>query len=143
MGKGDMQKDPFLMNDADYRMVNRWLHEQVDYQVLGARMKTVRRKMGLTQAAMAEKMRMGIKYYASLETGATKINLVRLIQFIAITQTSADYLLVGCHPEYPSSEAICANVSEERQRLNKILDQCSDEFIRTIYIITTSLLEKK
>lgn len=143
MGKGDMQKDPFLMNDADYRMVNRWLHEQVDYQVLGARMKTVRRKMGLTQAAMAEKMRMGIKYYASLETGATKINLVRLIQFIAITQTSADYLLVGCHPEYPSSEVICANVSEERQRLNKVLDQCSDEFIRTIYIITTSLLEKK
>ncbi len=66
----------------DYRTINRQLQAEINYHVLGRHMQTVRQDRGMTQAAVAEKMKLGTKYYASLEEGFSHISLYRLIQFI-------------------------------------------------------------
>ena len=74
-----------MSDKTDYRMVNKQLSAEIDYKALGHHMRDARRHCKLTQAEIAEKMKLGVKYYAALEAGTANINLLRLIQFITIT----------------------------------------------------------
>lgn len=130
-----------MMDKTDYRAINRQLQAEIDYKAIGRHMKAIRRKRHMTQAAVAEKMNWGTKYYASIEAGTTRINLVRLIQFIGIVQTSADDLLMGCHKNYPSQYGRPDDPWQQRLELNKLLDQGSEEMIKMIIIITQGLLK--
>ena len=105
-------------------------------------MQAIRQKCGMTQAVVAEKMKLGVKYYAALEAGTESISLSRLIQFICLMQSSSDTLLAGCHPDYPPLHTCQENVCHERILLNKLLDQCSDELIRTLYVIAQGILNQ-
>ena len=80
-------------------------------------------------------MRLGEKYYAAIEAGNARINLVRLIQFICIMQISADDLLMGSHPDYPTKYDYREMKNEERKQLDKLLDQCSSEDLQALCII--------
>ena len=86
--------------------------------------------------------KLGVKYYAALEAGTESISLSRLIQFICLMQSSSDTLLAGCHPDYPPLHTCQENVCHERILLNKLLDQCSDELIRTLYVIAQGILNQ-
>ena len=123
----------------EYREVARQLQKEFNYRVLGQHMKSARVSRHMTQAQVAEMMRLGVKYYASLESGATKISLIRFIQFIEIMQVSADSLLMGCIKGFPAIVAR-GDVSHNRQEIEHLLDQCSEETLKTIRIIAEALL---
>lgn len=138
-----MKQDIIENNNAcDYRALKRQLQADIDYKLLGQHMHTVRRKRELTQAVVAEKMKVGVKYYSAIESGKVKISLYRLIQFICIMGTSADHLLMGCHLDYPTSHKCSEDASEDRKALYVFLDQCSDDQIKTLRIIAEGLLAK-
>ncbi|WP_461811511.1 helix-turn-helix domain-containing protein [Faecalimonas sp.] len=132
-----------MPNKAEYREINKQLHADIDYKLLGRHLREIRKQNGMTQAEIAEKMKMGVKYYASIEEGKTKINLIRLIQFICITQTSADYILAGTHKRYPSQFQCPENASRSRKQLSQLLDQCSEQIIETIYVIAEGLRNRE
>lgn len=131
-----------MPKNTEYRTVNKQLQAEIDYKTIGRHMQAVRQKCGMTQAVVAEKMKLGVKYYAALEAGTENISLSRLIQFICITQVASDTLLAGCHPDYPSPYTCLENACSERILLNKLLDQSSDELIKTLYVIAQSLLSQ-
>lgn len=132
-----------MIENNDYREVCKRLQSEIDYRLLGQRMRSVRLKRGFTQSTISEIMRIGEKYYAAIETGIERISLARLIQFICVMQVPADYLLSGCHENYPSNYKYHEDRCQERDQLNNLLDKCSDETIKTIYIITKGLLERQ
>lgn len=141
----DLEKDNEYPREADsllhdYREFNRELKSAINYQLIGKRMQHARLQKNLTQAAVAEQMHLGEKYYASLESGKLCINLVRFIQFICIMQVSADQLLAGCFPDYPSSDN-CDDITEQRHQVNQLLDQCSDDMLQTIYAVVKGLIQ--
>lgn len=126
----------------DYRALKRQLQADIDYKTLGRHMQAVRLQRGMTQAVVAERMKIGVKYYSRFEVGTEKISLYRLIQFICIRETSADYLLAGCHLDYPPSYICPDDSSPERKQLNVLLDQCSDAAIKTLLIVAKGLIER-
>ena len=131
-----------MRKNTEYLAVNKQLQSEIDYRVIGRHMQAIRQKCGMTQAVVAEKMKLGVKYYAALEAGTESISLSRLIQFICLMQSSSDTLLAGCHPDYPPLHTCQENVCHERILLNKLLDQCSDELIRTLYVIAQGNLNQ-
>lgn len=138
-----MKQDIVENSDAcDYRALKRQLQADIDYKLLGQHMQAVRRKRELTQAVVAEKMKVGVKYYSAIESGKVKISLYRLIQFICIMGTSADHLLMGCHIDYPPSHECTEEASVDRKELYTLLDQCSDDHIKTLRIVAEGLLAK-
>ena len=128
-----------MADKTDHHEINKQLKAEIDYKAIGNHMKSIRMKRKMTQEEVAEKMKWGTKYYSSIEAGKAKISLVRLIQFIGITQISADTILKGCYSDYPSQYTSTDDISEDRLELNKLLDQCSDEVIKTVLTITKGL----
>lgn len=129
-----------MVDKANYLATIKQLQSEIDFKAIGNHMQSIRLKREMTQATVAEKMNWGTKYYASIEAGKGKISLIRLIQFIVIMQTSADSILKGCHRDYPSPDPNTDSACHERKELNKLLDQCSDEVLKTVLVITKGLL---
>lgn len=124
----------------DYRTINRELKKTINFRLIGSHMQNARMQQNMTQAAIAERMHLGEKYYSLVETGKSALSLARFIQFVCLTQTSADALLTGCHTDYPHS-VHSDTTSEMRRNVDCILDQCSDEMLRTIYALIKGLIQ--
>ena len=134
---------PDIVNEpSDYRQVTKRLRSEMNYRALGQHMRSVRRQHHMTQAQVAETMQMTEKYYASIESGTIQISLPRLVQFITIMQVSADFLLAGCHKKYPAHPTEAEYHCADRQKLERILDGCSDEQIGIICVVAESLVSR-
>ena len=59
----------------------------------GSRIRSLRKKRGLTQEQLAEKMNVSTPYIAKIETGKQTVELA--VEFAAVFHVSLDYLLVG------------------------------------------------
>lgn len=135
------------MKDREYqekkleteKTANSLLQEQIDYKVFGQHLRIVRKRLGLTQAELSEKMGLRPNFYGEYETGKRRINFPRLIQFICVTQCSADMLLRGCHKDFPSGEQQAADCSAKRKELNNLLDKCDDDLISGLIAIVELL----
>lgn len=114
---------------------NLLLQSQIDYETIGAHMSVIRHDLAYTQAQLAEILGLKPNYYGQFETGTRHINLTRLIQFICKTQCSADFLLRGCHRDYPSSASAQQEYSETRKELNSILDKCDDNLLKDLIVV--------
>ena len=130
-----------MKKQADYRENLRQLREDIDWKMLGSHMQEVRKQSKFTQAQMAERMGISPNYYSGYESGDKHINLTRLIQFIVITQVQPDYLLRGTHPNYPAELNTPVCVSEQRIKIEHILDQCSKETLDILIVLAQALLE--
>lgn len=75
---------------------------QIDYELIGRRIKQKRKEMHLTQENLAEKLDVSIGYVSQLERGVTKINLEMLgkisnlfncdiADFVKRSNTESDY----------------------------------------------------
>lgn len=124
------------------KTANALLQEEIDYEVFGHHLRMVRKRMGLTQAQFSEMMNLKPNFYGEYETGKRHINFPRFLQFVCVTQCSADMLLRGCHKDFPSEGQHAAAYSEKRRELNNLLDQCDDDLI-TGLIAIVRLLRKK
>lgn len=111
----------------------------VDYAVIGKHMKEIRKRMGLTQALMAERFGVSTGYYASLETGQNKISFARFVQLIMITQVPADFFLKGCCGEMMDEMQCGQYLSAERMALDALLNRCSDQSVKAIHDVCKAL----
>lgn len=62
---------------------------------IGERMRNARKRAGLTQAEVAEKMNLSINYVSDLENGKKNMSLITIASLCQCYQLSADYFLFG------------------------------------------------
>ncbi|MBQ7761559.1 MAG: helix-turn-helix transcriptional regulator [Clostridia bacterium] len=67
----------------------------IDYRLIGERIKAERKKRGLTQENLAEKLDVSIGYVSQVERGITKISLDLLAEISAILKCDIASLIVG------------------------------------------------
>lgn len=67
----------------------------VDFSIIGIRIKDSRKKKGLTQEQLAEKMGVSIAYLSKIETGKIHINLERLSEICSILEVTEGDILNG------------------------------------------------
>ena len=94
----------------------------VDFSIIGKRLKEARRKKGLTQEKLAEKMGVSIAYLSKVETGKIHINLERLSEICHLLNITEGEILNGVsnHSEkYLHSEFydLLRNCSPKKQKL--------------------------
>lgn len=130
-------------NCSEERPYNLQLQDEIDYVTLGHHLRDVRKAHPYTQAQISEILGLKPNYYGQYETGARHINLPRFIQFICKTQCSADFLLMGCHKDYPSSLPARQEYSETRKEINSILDKCDDELLKDLIIVAEFLRKRR
>lgn len=128
------------MEKPDYRSNNKQLQQKINYRVIGKHMKDLRLACNMTQSNVAEKMGVGSKYYTSLETGFSKISLARFIQFLCITQGSADTILAGSHPNLPIQGMQNMADEQNRQKFENLLNQSSMDLREVMYAVCETLL---
>ena len=69
------------------------MKEQIDYRVLGLRVKDVRIKKGLTQEMLAELVGCNTSHISNIENNHTKVSLNVLHTIARVLDTTVDYLL--------------------------------------------------
>ena len=67
----------------------------IDFNIIGKRIKEARKRKGLTQEQLVEKMGVSIAYLSKIETGKIHINLERLSQICSILNVSEGEILNG------------------------------------------------
>ncbi len=74
----------------------------LDYKLIGERLKKARLDKKMTQEFVAEKLNVSVAFLSRLESGKTRINLVRLNQICSITGVSEGKILNGLSEKSPS-----------------------------------------
>ena len=105
----------------------------VDFSIIGRRLKEARKKKGLTQEQLAEKMGVSIAYLSKVETGKIHINLERLSEICGILGVTEGEILNGVsnnsdtylHSEFCELLTKCS--SKEQKLAFKILQILSNE----------------
>ncbi len=96
----------------------------IDYKLIGKRIKEERIKKHLTQEEMSDRIDTSVSFYNRLETGASQINLKRIVQIAEILDTPIGYFITG----------IKENEGEYlNQDFKNILKRCTPQKQRFIY----------
>ena len=66
----------------------------LNYKLMGQRLRAIRKKQGLTQEQIAEKAEISPQHYSGVETGGVKISLPALIRVANALNASMDELLM-------------------------------------------------
>lgn len=132
-----------VVDKNDERPFNLLLQEEIDYMTLGRHMRETRKALNYTQAQISEILGLKPNYYGQYENGTRHINIPRFIQFVCKTQCSADFLLMGCHQDYPSSLPARQEFSETRKEINSILDKCDDELLKDLITVAEILRKRR
>lgn len=105
----------------------------VDFTIIGKRIKQARKKKGLTQEKLVEKMDVSIAYLSKVETGKIHINLERLSQICSILGITEGEILNGV-----------ANDSEKylNTEFNEIIRKCTPKQQKLVYNIIKVILEE-
>ena len=88
----------------------------MDYYTLGQRIRYYRKKQGLSQEQLAEKVNISTTHMSHIETGNTKLSLQVFADLAEALQVSVDSLLYDVN----------ANSKQQAyQEITDILDQCT------------------
>ena len=98
----------------------------LDYTIMGERLREARQAKNMTQENLAEKLNVSVAFLSRIESGKTRINLVRLNEICTATGVPESYILNGTSEESPNY------LSKE---LSKLLEKCSGEQRKQIYKI--------
>ena len=66
----------------------------LNYKLMGQRLRAIRKKLGLTQEQVAEKAEISPQHYSGMETGGVKVSLPALIRIANVLNASMDELLL-------------------------------------------------
>ena len=94
----------------------------VDYKLIGKRIKEARKKIGWSQEMLAETIDVAVAYISRIERGSTSINLRRLAQISIALSTPIEKLITGINPESKSYlhqefQALLAKCTPDKQQL--------------------------
>lgn len=67
---------------------------EIDYKKLGVSIRSKRKKLGLTQEELAEKVNLSPTHISNIETGKTKVSLQALILICNVLNCLIDELLI-------------------------------------------------
>ncbi len=95
----------------------------IDYKVIGNRIKSIRKEKGWTQAKLAEKSNVEPSYISHIERGVTKLSLPTLISIANALNATLD-------------EVVYTNLSNSTHisigMIEKLLSDCSPEEVSAI-----------
>ena len=106
----------------------------IDYKLIGERIKKARKSAGMTQEFLAEKLNVSIGYVSQIERGITKISL----DLLGAISSILDYDIAV----FITESAIHSNEYMETELLNEIrkLDQKKKKFILEIIKLTNETM---
>jgi len=98
------------------------MHMEIDYKVIGERIREARKKKGWSQERFSEEIDVAVAYVSRIERGSSQVNLNRLAQISKVLDTSIEYFIKGVitdSPDYLDKELYntLLNCSPEKQRL--------------------------
>jgi transcriptional regulator with XRE-family HTH domain len=106
----------------------------IDYVVIGNRIKDSRRNKNYTQENLAEYLDVSITYVSRIERGKTTINLNMLSRICDYLEIDPSYLLTGC--SYSSEDYL-------RNGITDMLKDCSPEKVKFIAKVIKPIIEYK
>ncbi len=98
---------------------------EIDYKVIGQRIKEARRKKGWSQERLSEEIGVAVPYVSRLERGY-QINLKRLAQISTALDVKLEYLITG---------VVIKGKNYLDRELYQTIIQCTPEKQRLIYNI--------
>lgn len=105
----------------------------VDFSIIGKRLKEARKKNGLTQEQLVEKMDVSIAYLSKVETGKIHINLERLSQICSILGITEGEILNGV--SYNSEKYLHSEFYD-------LLKKCSSKEQKLAYKVMQLIIEE-
>lgn len=99
---------------------------QIDFELIGQRLKKARKDKGYSQAYAAERLDISVVYLSRVERGTARINLKRLSELCDLLDVNIGEILTGV--EKQSKQYL-------NEELYDIIMQCSPEKQRLIYKI--------
>lgn len=99
---------------------------EIDYHIIGERIKRGRLKKKLTQVELSEMIDVSVVYLSRVERGNTHINLKRLIEISNVLEIPAGEILQGAAPE---------ENSYLKKDISDVLKNCNGEKQKLIYEI--------
>ena len=102
----------------------------IDYKLIGKRIKDARKETGITQEKMAEILDVSIGYVSQVERGTTKISLDLLGAISSILKKDLSYFVseaVVLSENYMNSE-----ISSDFEKLSSRDKQLASEFIKLL-----------
>ena len=105
---------------------------EVDFKLIGERMKNARNELGLTQEKLAEMLDVSVAYISRVECGSTEINMKRLAEICGLLDVSLSYVLEDISP---TSSAYLNTAFTD------LLKNCPPEKIDLIYKIAKIIVE--
>lgn len=98
-------------------------NKYAEYEVIGMRIRTIRKQRGMSQSDLAEKARLSLPQIGAIELGKTRMLLGSFIRIAEALQVSTDSLL---RPDIPQVNQLYQTEFEE------LLGDCSPEEIDSI-----------
>ena len=98
----------------------------IDYKVIGKRVKEARMKANMTQQTLGEMIDASTVYLSRIERGQTHVNLKRLMQISIALKVPIQYIIAGTTEE---SEIYL------KREFQELLSQCTPDKQRLIYNI--------
>ena len=83
-----------------------------DFQIIGNRLLSIRKRLGLTQAEVAEAAGLSDRTYADIERGSVNMRIETILRICNVLHITPDEILTV------ESDAVSTNVEELLQRLN-------------------------
>jgi len=110
----------------------------IDYEGLGRRVKSARRKAGVRQADLAKKLGISYQYMSMIETGKRKLSLGMLVSLANELGVTTEYLLNG----YKSVGIESDDQNEEFISLWESMSPSEKEFAISLAKATKEVLRK-
>lgn len=105
---------------------------ELNYSIIGMRLKQARIDKNLTQEQLAEKLDVSVAYISRIERGTTQINLKRLAEICVALGVSQGEILDGVVPK---------DTSYLNSALGDLLKDCPPEKMNLIYKIAKVIVE--
>ena len=110
----------------------------IDYEGLGRRVKSARRRAGIRQADLAKKLGISYQYMSMIETGKRKLSLGMLVSLANELGVTTEYLLNG----YKSVGIESDDQNEEFISLWESMSPSEKEFAISLAKATKEVLRK-
>ena len=107
---------------------------EIDYKVIGQRIKEARKARGWSQDKLSEEMDVTVVYISRVERGCSEINLKRLVQISKLLGVGIEYLITG---------AVVGDKRYLDKELYETLINCTPEKQRLIYNIAQIVSNSK
>lgn len=109
--------------------------KNINYSLVGQKIKEKRNKLGLTQEKLAEKCGISVGYIAHIERGSKSLSLETAVKIAEVLNVSIDYLIIDTIHE---ENRIINSLETE---INSMNPQQKHKFIRFAKVIINNIDE--